>query len=38
MNFPDMTGGFIFLGIVCGIVGYGVINLIIWVVSHIEII
>lgn len=38
MNFPDMTGGFIFLGVLCGVCGYALIRMIEWSISHISIV
>lgn len=38
MNFPDMTGGLIFLGIVLVVLGYGVIRALEWVISKTTII
>lgn len=33
---PDMTGVFVFLGFLCAIAGWAVIEGVIWVVSHLS--
>lgn len=37
MNFDDWTSAFIVMAIVCGIVGWGVIELLFWLFGHISI-